>query len=450
MKESLEFISGSNTDLPREEYTDIEIDLNSSRWISHRKQFLNIYKMKEKNELFRLTNVKKFIDILLEARLANTFGFDKDIKPEGTFIVDGERSYLEQNVFLRFLDSYIFRCGMSFNENCYQSQFEKLEEEIREPGKQMRILVLKNFDLKGPRELDLIGYKLRMLNELEIGMLLQMGRYGNYPRSFRFAIKEGESGNLDQLFCIEIPQAKFGERFNEETDSDMISLKILGLLRMFKDGPVSVSDEVSYRKNVVTPATRGFGIISNLIETTIPRNNWYTLDSIEISDLKQLEKKYSVFWKYFKSSGIALDRYLGLDKRAKMEDRIIDLYIALEALLGREKAEITYRLSLRASYYVTDDQDRRNEIFDVVYHGYNIRSKMVHGDFLDQKKDFSKLRIYKIDNLYSLTEKLSSIVFELMRKIVDDIYSSSYETSSFGKWKEELLNHIDAKILSGK
>lgn len=112
VKESLEFISSSNTDLPREEYTDVEIDLNSRKWIAHKRQFINVYATKEKSQWFGLTSVKKFIDILLEYRLANTFAFDKGNKPGGTFIVERERPYLEQNVFLRFPDSYIFRCGL--------------------------------------------------------------------------------------------------------------------------------------------------------------------------------------------------------------------------------------------------------------------------------------------------------------------------------------------------
>ena len=61
-------------------------------------------------------------------------------------------------------------------------------------------------------------------------------------------------------------------------------------------------------------------------------------------------------------------------------DLAIDLRIALESLFLDEgnNAELSFRLALRAAWYLGAEGDERTKIFEAVRDAYNIGSKAVH------------------------------------------------------------------------
>lgn len=82
-----------------------------------------------------------------------------------------------------------------------------------------------------------------------------------------------------------------------------------------------------------------------------------------------------------KSARIAAKRLVRALERPDDDDRIIDLCIGLEALLGSGFSEVVHRLSLRASALLGHRWGLSSfEIYKAMRDLYSIRSKIVHGD----------------------------------------------------------------------
>lgn len=79
--------------------------------------------------------------------------------------------------------------------------------------------------------------------------------------------------------------------------------------------------------------------------------------------------------------GLALAlRYFGSScDKAELADRLIDLWIGLEALFSDQTQELGYRLGLRISRYLGKDAPKRDEIFKNIKGSYDCRSYLVHG-----------------------------------------------------------------------
>ena len=62
-----------------------------------------------------------------------------------------------------------------------------------------------------------------------------------------------------------------------------------------------------------------------------------------------------------------------------IQDRILDISIALEIMYKLGHTEITYKLSTRAGYFLGSNGEERTEIFNKVKNFYRARSYIVHG-----------------------------------------------------------------------
>jgi hypothetical protein len=70
----------------------------------------------------------------------------------------------------------------------------------------------------------------------------------------------------------------------------------------------------------------------------------------------------------------------------RAEDRIVDAFIAIEALLSRDSAELTFKLAFRAAGILATDDDERTALFEQIKDYYDTRSKIVHGAKLKVKQ----------------------------------------------------------------
>ena len=78
---------------------------------------------------------------------------------------------------------------------------------------------------------------------------------------------------------------------------------------------------------------------------------------------------------------IALDRLSFGMERYRLEDRIIDYMVALEALyLPNADQELSLRLALRLARTLSRTRVRRTEMFVAVRAMYDARSRIVHGE----------------------------------------------------------------------
>jgi hypothetical protein len=103
-----------------------------------------------------------------------------------------------------------------------------------------------------------------------------------------------------------------------------------------------------------------------------------TLDPDEAEALvgwvRMLERQYDP------SIRIAVRRCIsGCAERAKSEDAVVDLVIALESLFGSGGGELTLRISTALAWLLGADADERTAIQRDAKRAYSVRSKIVHG-----------------------------------------------------------------------
>jgi hypothetical protein len=81
--------------------------------------------------------------------------------------------------------------------------------------------------------------------------------------------------------------------------------------------------------------------------------------------------------------GIAIGRLNLARRRPGIGDKAIEGSICLEALLGDDRFDMTYKISLRAALLIETGLEQRQMVMKTVKHFYNRRSAAVHGSELD-------------------------------------------------------------------
>jgi hypothetical protein len=81
-----------------------------------------------------------------------------------------------------------------------------------------------------------------------------------------------------------------------------------------------------------------------------------------------------------KKLGLPLRRFRFSYDRTAVTDRLIDHWIALEALFAENEQEIAYKVSQRIAQFIGKSPQERWDIFSAANKSYNIRSRIVHGD----------------------------------------------------------------------
>lgn len=101
-----------------------------------------------------------------------------------------------------------------------------------------------------------------------------------------------------------------------------------------------------------------------------------------------------------------LTRLSQAKRRERIEDKILELAIALEMMLlsGKEKDQLALSFRLRGSWLLAEDVNKRIEIFDDLKNIYNYRSRMAHNGFLSPKEVTSVRNSFQRYQL--LTEKI--------------------------------------------
>lgn len=141
--------------------------------------------------------------------------------------------------------------------------------------------------------------------------------------------------------------------------------------------------------------------------------------------LQDLVKCYEVLAKSKGNVKIAARRSRRSNLRSDLEDRLLDITIGIEAMLGNEIDELTHRLAQRAAA-VLGEQFDPVAIYKSVKQIYGIRSSIVHGG---QPKRF-EVRLG--DQQFQVTAAARFILRELLR---DHLLRKQWTT-------DELDNHI--------
>lgn len=96
-------------------------------------------------------------------------------------------------------------------------------------------------------------------------------------------------------------------------------------------------------------------------------------------------------------------------RRNSLGDKAIEVSIALEALLGDDRFDLTYKIRLRAALLLGGNLEERREISGAVKKLYQLRSDIVHGGKDDVKPEVQEV----IDRGVSICARLIQVLVEI-------------------------------------
>src|SRR5439155_12429091 len=76
---------------------------------------------------------------------------------------------------------------------------------------------------------------------------------------------------------------------------------------------------------------------------------------------------------------LAIERFHRSFDTPRPEERVVDLMIALESVLGDRASGTAYKLSVRLPHYVATERADRTGLRSLVAKAYGLRSAIVHG-----------------------------------------------------------------------
>jgi hypothetical protein len=200
----------------------------------------------------------------------------------------------------------------------------------------------------------------------------------------------------------------FGEKrywidyhYEVDSDKDMIRAnnsvseeiaRLILALRLFEEGCIRIVFEVWKGEHL--------GLQFSELKSLRSEERSYYIAESELSGLKDFLREYmDTAWDKKKtrtSLGIALNRYTDGFERNRLEDKIIDYMIGLEALyLSENPGELAYTLAHRLSILLSQDKKERQELFKKTRESYRLRSRIVHG----QKYDLSAIQVWFVEDI---------------------------------------------------
>ncbi|MNW52025.1 hypothetical protein D3C74_295260 [compost metagenome] len=139
----------------------------------------------------------------------------------------------------------------------------------------------------------------------------------------------------------------------------------------------------------------------------------------------QIELRGSSDWKADEWT-FALNHYLQACSSKGLEESIINLITAFEALMVTGKEEVSYKVALNTSLLYSQIPEERENIFKLIKEMYGLRSKVVHGDLPGFLKSMAKPDIYT--KYFTLKEILSTILLKTHELPLKELHSKLYSS----------------------
>lgn len=167
-----------------------------------------------------------------------------------------------------------------------------------------------------------------------------------------------------------------------EKQDDMLN-SVVQALRLFKGGTLSAAGRLTSSTSWFLRGSRSYAHGTH--QPGIGGNQYALLKSDEANLRELWAKLTSDLVTRRKALMLALRRFSLADDRLLLDDKMLDLMIAAEALFltdsgpEEDRGELSYRLSLRAGFLLGDDGQSRRESFQHMRRAYRVRSKIAHG-----------------------------------------------------------------------
>ena len=233
---------------------------------------------------------------------------------------------------------------------------------------------------------------------------------------------------------------------NEETINEyaqFIEEEFLKFLRIFKNGTIGIHHNKSELK-YWNPDYLFYSGLSSQLFTHVVGNGNYIIKKDEKNQFIDLWTKYrKIDFSRDGALNIAIKRFNDSFTRRDVEDRIIDLMIAFEALFLKEdeKMELTFKLALRTAIFLKNKDVEGDNLFNFMKVAYNTRSNIIHGvktkDKIKVKKSIN-VGEYDEFTLHEFLNKLEDVFRKSLLKYIEEF--NNYQIN-------ELIDSIDQKIL---
>ena len=118
---------------------------------------------------------------------------------------------------------------------------------------------------------------------------------------------------------------------------------------------------------------------------------------------ERIQSEQDVLWRI-------VQRLSQAKRRARIEDKILDLGITMEMLLINERttSELKYRFALRGSFLLTSTKKTRKEIFYDLKRFYDLRSAIAHSGVFSERE--SRLAMENIETYEEYVESICSYI----------------------------------------
>jgi len=317
--------------------------------------------------------------------------------------------------------------SLKFNEKIFMEYFEKLRNFFTNDKIQVSSLAPLEGFTADINEIPL-NNKLRIfkLPTHKLEELLRNGRCMSIPDLGMLSLSFG----IERIFVADkIIGVKLGRLTDTPTpkmETRQIFDEVISALRLFKPGTVGYnfirSEALDWNPASVTSLSSG--------KFTYPYFGKYHLKTDEIEDFKDFLKELNDK-KKAKFLDVPIRYFNYAHTRERPEDKLIDYMIAFEGLFIKEKAELSYRLSLRVTAFLGENRDEKGAIFTLMRRSYDLRSDIVHGSSYSKNIEINGEKL-------SLGE-LVSRVEELLRKSI----KKSIET---GQKPDQILENSPESI----
>ena len=118
---------------------------------------------------------------------------------------------------------------------------------------------------------------------------------------------------------------------------------------------------------------------------------------------------------------IAIERWRQSKTYQNSEDELIDLVIAFEAVYLPDAGESTFKLAVRASWYLGKDRGERKRLFAVFKELYKCRSTVVHGGELKKRTvTIDKETILMSDLIIEAQDLCQKSIVKILKKYSED------------------------------
>jgi hypothetical protein len=149
-------------------------------------------------------------------------------------------------------------------------------------------------------------------------------------------------------------------------------------LRLLKQGQVDRQGIYAFTPLVVSPFANSH--YQSRANTRYAVSHTYELLPVDLPNLNKLLRFVQHSGNKRSPLRVAIDRLNYASERDRLEDRLIDLCIAMESLYGDRDGANSYKISMRAARYLKRYISNRRSLQRTVADAYVWRNKLVHGE----------------------------------------------------------------------